>query len=170
MRSPRPDQTTIARRLLADRRGSMAVEFAIASSIALALIFAAIDVGRLFIVSGLLNASLRQISRENQVRLEPYTSDEFNVAAAVTIAARAAGMLDPNLVAIATTVYTDFDALADGTADASAPPGGRAAQIVKYRLSYTMDYYTPFVGILMDSANFSHVAEIIVYNEPETSL
>ena len=31
-----------------------------------------------------------------------------------------------------------------------------------------MDYYTPFVGMLMDSVQFNHVAEIIVYNEPET--
>ena len=79
-------------------------------------------------------------------------------------------MMDPNLVSITTQVFDSFDDLAANLESGGAPPGGAPGQIVKYRLSYDMDYYTPFVGMLMETANFHHVAEIIVYNEPETTL
>jgi len=156
-------------RLIKSRDGTMAAEFAIASSVAIALVFAAIDVGRLFIINGLLGDAARQISRENQVQLTAYDSNAFTAAAAVILADRSADMFDPALVSISTTVYDSFDDLAAGAENGGAPPGGDPGQIVKYRLTYTMDYYTPFIGMLMETANFNHTAEIIVYNEPETT-
>lgn len=156
------------RRFAEDSSGSTAVEFAIAGSVAIALIFAVIDVGRAFIVNGLLGDSVRQISRENSVREAPYSGAEFTAAALATLTARASGLLEADQVTVTTTVYDSFDDLAGNVVDGGAPPGGRPDQIVKYRLTYDMDYYTPFVGMLMDGAQFNHVAEIIVYNEPET--
>jgi len=170
MRARRCKAIKFGRRFAADRDGAVAIEFAFAGTIALALIFAAIDVGRLFIVNGLLGDAARQISRENQVRLSAYSSAEFNAAAAVVLAGRASGMLDPNLVSIQTQVFDSFNDLATNTQSGGAPPGGNPGQIVKYRVSYEMDYVTPFVDLLMEGANFEHVAEIIVYNEPETTL
>lgn len=155
------------KRCRTDEAGSVAVEFAIGASFALALIFSVVDVGRLFIVSGLLGDAVRQISRDNQVRPTPFSAGAFSVNAAATLTAAADGLFDANTVSIATTVYDDFDALAANTPDAGAPPGGDPGQIVKYRLTYLMSYYTPFIGMLMDVAAFNHVAEIIVYNEPE---
>ncbi|MEQ9125955.1 MAG: pilus assembly protein, partial [Alphaproteobacteria bacterium] len=78
MRARRCKAIKFGRRFAADRDGAVAIEFAFAGTIALALIFAAIDVGRLFIVNGLLGDAARQISRENQVRLSAYSSAEFN--------------------------------------------------------------------------------------------
>lgn len=170
MRALRQLNQRSLRRLLAAKEGNTAVEFAFAAALVLGLIFAAIDLGRVFIVGGLLGDAARQISRENQVREAPFTNDAFTAAAAATITARAAGFLDPNQVSIVTTVYDSFDALAANQVDGGAPPGGEPGQIVKYRLTYDMDYHTPFVGLLMDGALFSHTAEIIVYNEPETEL
>jgi len=170
MRARRCKAFQFLRRLAADRDGAVAIEFAFAGTITLALIFSAIDIGRLFIINGLLGDAARQISRENQVRLTAYTSAEFNAAAAVVLAGRASGMLDPNLVTIQTQVFDSFSDLAANTQSGGAPPGGNPGQIVKYRVSYDMDYITPFVDFLMDGANFAHVAEIIVYNEPETTL
>ncbi len=168
MRALRPRLLRPARRLAADSRGSTSIEFALAGSVALALIFAIVDVGRAFIVNGLLGDSIRQISRENQVREVPYSADAFHSAALATITARSAGMLSPAQVVLTTTVFDNFEDLASNTVASGAPPGGEPDQIVKYRLTYDMDYYTPFVGMLMDSAQFNHVVEIIVYNEPDT--
>ena len=150
--------------------GSMAVEFAIAIPIVLGLIFASVDIGRVFIVNGLLGDAARQVSRENQVRETPYGNDEFLAAAAATITARSGGMLDANLVSITTKVYDSFDALASDTEAGGAPPGGEPGQIVKYRLDYQMDYHTPFIDLMMQGAAYAHAVEIIVYNEPENEL
>ena len=57
------------RRFVRDRDGVVATEFAIAATVAIALVFAAIDVGRLYIINGLLGDAARVISRENQVQL-----------------------------------------------------------------------------------------------------
>lgn len=169
MRTRRKTNATLLQRLAKCQDGTMAAEFAVGATVALALIFAVIDVGRVFIVNGLLGDAVRQISRENQVREVAYDAGQFSNAAAATISARAAGMLDPGEVIIETTVFDSFEALAANQEDGSAPPGGDPGQIVKYRLTYDMDYYTPFVGMLMDSVNFNHIAEIIVYNEPGTT-
>lgn len=167
MRARRSELLKIFERARRCERGSASIEFAIAGSLALALIFAIIDVSRAFIVTGLLSDAVRQVSRENQVRETPFTSAEFSAAALATVTSRAAGMLEPANVVVSTTVYDSFDALASNQTDSGAPPGGEPGQIVKYRLTYTMDYYTPFVGMMMEGAQFDHAAEIIVYNEPE---
>lgn len=170
MTARRQKIASFARRLGRNDHGTVAVEFAIGATITLALLFTVVDVGRVYIVAGLMGDATRQISRENQVRETAYTAEQFATAADTVIEDRAANMLDPQLVTITTTVYDSFQALADDTPNDAAPPGGDPGQIVKYRLTYDMDYYTPFVGLMMEGAQFSHVAEIIVYNEPDTSL
>ena len=86
MRARRNTPRLLLKRFAKCTHGSTAAEFAIAASVALALIFAIVDVGRAFIVNGLLSDAARQISRENQVRETPYSSGEFSSAAQVTIA------------------------------------------------------------------------------------
>jgi hypothetical protein len=147
--------------------GSTAAEFAIAVTVAVGLIFAVVDVARAFIVGGLLSDAARQVSRQNQVKEDPHSSAAFTAAANVIIEARSAGMLDPQQVAISTTVYDSFEDLANNSPESGGPPGGNPDQIVKYRFTYDMDYYTPFIGLFMDGAEFNHVVEIIVYNEPD---
>lgn len=147
--------------------GSTAAEFAIAVTVAIGLIFAVVDVARAFIVGGLLSDAARQVSRQNQVRETPFSSAAFTTAANTIIEARSAGMLDAAQVTISTTVYDSFEDLASNSPESGGPPGGGPDQIVKYRFSYDMDYYTPFVGLFMDGAEFNHVVEIIVYNEPD---
>lgn len=168
MRAWRQQANCLIARFGRSTDGSTAAEFAIAATVAVAIIFAVIDVGRAFIVNGLLSDSVRSISRENRVREVPYSGVEFSTHALATIAARASGFLTPADVTVVTTVYDNFQDLANGQTAGGAPPGGHPDQIVKYRLTYDMNYYTPFVGMLMDSVQFNHVAEIIVYNEPET--
>jgi len=101
------------------------------------------------------------------VKEDPHSSAAFTAAANVIIEARSAGMLDPQQVAISTTVYDSFEDLANNSPESGGPPGGNPDQIVKYRFTYDMDYYTPFIGLFMDGAEFNHVVEIIVYNEPD---
>lgn len=158
------------RRFSRNDSGSVAVEFGIASTVVLALIFSAVDMGRVFIVGGLLGDAARQISRENQVRENPYPAVDFNTAADLVITARSGGMLNPALVSISTDVYRNFEDLGADQPIEGGPPGGEPSQIVKYRLEYAMDYYTPFIDLLMNGAQFQQVAEIIVFNEPETEL
>ena len=149
-----------------DDRGSTAIEFSIAGAVAIAILFAVVDIGRTYIVNSLLSDAARLISRENQVRITPYTPSEFTANATVKIASRAAGFLDPVQVAIVTSVYDSFEDLANNVKATGAPLGGAPGQIVKYRLTYDMDFYTPIVGLLLDAAEFNHVVEMIVYNEP----
>lgn len=170
MRCPQGVKRSRIRGFARSEDGNTAIEFAFAATLVLALIFAGIDLGRAMIVGGLLGDSARRISRENQVLETALDSSEFNAAAAAVIASRASGFLNPNEVTIETTVYESFDALASGTEANGAPPGGDPGQIVKYRLSYDMDYYTPFVELLMTGAQYSHISEIIVYNEPDNDL
>ena len=113
MRGPTHRPKGILARFRKQDDGSVALEFAVAISFALALIFAVIDVGRVYIVSGLLGDTVRQISRTNQVRPTPFTTAEFNADAAQTITDLSAGMIDAAQVVISTTVYEDFEALED---------------------------------------------------------
>lgn len=167
MRAPLFATRRTLQRFRQSESGSTAAEFAIAVTIAIGLIFAVVDVSRAFIVGGLLSDSARQVSRQNQVKETPYSNAAFAIAANATIAARSSGMLDSSQVAISTTVYDSFEDLANNTPVGGGPPGGRPDQIVKYRFTYDMDYYTPFVGLMMEGAEFNHVVEIIVYNEPD---
>lgn len=160
----------LCRRFWRADEGNTAVEFSFAITFVLALIFAALDISRVYIVSGLLGDSVRRISRENQVLETPRDSAAFDAAADVIIASKASGFIDVASVAVTTTVYASFDDLAAGVAVAGGAPGGSPGQIVKYRLTYNMDYLTPFIDLLFEGAEFSHTAEIIVYNEPETQL
>lgn len=161
---------TKSRNIALNDEGSTAIEFAIASSVVLGLVFAAVDLGRVYIVGGLLGDAARQISRENQVRENPYPAANFQARVAEIINARSGGMLDPSLVAIGTDVYANFEDLASDQPVVGGPPGGSPSQIVKYRLDYNMDYYTPFVGLLMEGGQYVHAAEIIVFNEPDSEL
>ena len=82
-------------RLWSDQSGTSAVEVAIAAPVALAILFAVIDVGRTLVVASLLDDAVRAISRQNQVKLTPSDQAGFTAEAQTTIQGKSFGLIVP---------------------------------------------------------------------------
>lgn len=180
------------RRVLTDRRGVTAVEFALVSPLVLLLMMAAIDLGYTLTVQQLLEASAREASRYGITGEVPQGETRREVIRDI-VERHTAGLVDMESLDIDTRAYTAFenvgkpepfnDANGNGQRDSGEsysdvngngqwdPDMGRAdaggsGDVVVYTLTYPQPVLIPYMASFYGTETITHRARAVVRNEP----
>lgn len=182
-----------ARRLLGDRRGSTAVDFALIAGPFFLIVVGVLEFGMLMIGQTLLQSAVTDASRFGLTGRTLVGQTREEVIAEI-VEENGIGLIDPNRLVFETLVYPSFDsvgqpetftddngngawdpgeAFADingnGTWDADMGAAGLGGpdDIVLYRVRYDWEMLTPLLGhILPGSGVVPLEASIAIRNEP----
>jgi Flp pilus assembly protein TadG len=151
-------------RLLRDRRGVAALEFALTGSAFSALLLLAMEAAWQLALAGGLDYGAREASR--------WAATGPTVAATTTIEAEvrrrvasSSGLaIDPTRLAIATENFSSVGSLNAGTGGTAG--SGSAGSMVRYRITYSAPALTPLGATFMTNGMLQHSFSVIVRNEP----
>ncbi len=156
-------------RLLRSRRGTTAVEFAIAAIPFLVLLIGIIELAWQFTTAAALDAAVLRASRfgitgQATIAGEPaqYTCRSQTIS--WMISNSTGGFLKPANLTVSIQSYGNASDLTAGTPVAGAGNGG---QIVTYSVTYTQPFLTgAWINLIGGSPLLTHRANIVVKNEP----
>jgi len=155
----------MGKRILSNRKGATAVEFALIAPIFFLLLFAIIDFGWYFFTQHTIQYATRAGTRLALVgmQLKDEEGNAMTREASIikTIEDNAAVAVDPNELQINIfPVDPDYSDPDDPTTNA-----GSGGQIMRVRVSYTHTFFTPFIGKFFTEGKNEIRAEALYRNE-----
>jgi Flp pilus assembly protein TadG len=156
--------------VLCCRRGTIAVEFAIAAVPFVLLLIGIMELAWQFTTAAALDAAVLRASRfgitgQATTPGEPagYTCRSQTIAWIIT--SSTGGFLKSANVTVSTAAYGNASDLSSGTPVAGAGTGG---QVVTYNVTYTQPLLTgaAWMNLVGGSAAITHHATVVVKNEP----
>jgi Flp pilus assembly protein TadG len=160
-------------RFLRSRRGTTALEFAIAAVPFVLLLIGIMELAWQGATAAALDAAVLRASRfgiTGQATLagEPpqYTCRSDTIK--WVISNSTGGFLKPENLVVTTAAYGSASALSGGTPVAGAGTGG---QVVTYGVTYTQPFLTgsAWINLVGGSGSLKHQATVVVKNEPFTN-
>ena len=180
------------RRIIANRKGVTAVEFAFVAPVVLLMIFATIEISWFMLSSVILESAVREASRAG---ITGYTPDGMTRSAYIEQQVDDNILLmDKTKINFETTIYETFadinqpepftDSNANGNYDIGEPYTdvngtgawdadmgvagvGGAGAVVVYRVTYPWQMMTPFIGqFFPNNGLFNITSGMVVRNEP----
>lgn len=138
---------------LQDRRGGLAIEYALILPLIFALVLGVVDVSRMLLAQAMLDHLSVELTDYFQLELSSESRSTISQAeievALQAIATEQLGMLvtDENLF-LTVSVYEDMADYAGNVTGSSSSLMGKAGQIVEVKLDYTLSLITPFANFL----------------------
>ena len=156
-------------RLLRARRGTTAIEFAIAAIPLLVLLIGIIELSWQYATAAALDAAVLRASRfgitgqATAAGAPPqYTCRSQTIP--WIIGNSTGGIINPANLKVSIQSYGNASDLAAGT---PVPGAGTAGQIVTYSVKYTQPFLTgAWITLIGGPASLTHHAQIVVKNEP----
>lgn len=152
--------------LFGGNNGSVIVEFAIIVPFIFAIIFAIIDLNRLFLA--------KIIATDTVAKLSNYYRYEVSPKARTTVTSSqvqskgqtlATGFLTVIDVSVSVDTYQNISDMLEKKKEKNAGLLGNAGYIVKYTLAYTVTPFTPFLGFLYPSSTADQTVTLVSKNE-----
>ncbi len=175
-----------------NKDGTMVIEFALLAPTFFLMFFAIIEVFAFMLAEGILESAVRDASRSGLTGYTPAGVDRADYIRSEV--ENKVFFIDPDSIDFDTQIYSSFqnigeaepytDDNGDGYYDIGEPyddvnanaqwdsdmgisGSGSAGDIVVYKLSYTWNFMTPFIGnLLSDDGTMEIVANAVVRNEP----
>jgi Flp pilus assembly protein TadG len=177
---------------LKNNSGSMVVEFALLAPVFFYMIFGIIEIFSFMLADGILESAVRQagrsgltgynpvgVSREDFIRQQVEDKVFFinadNLDFETLVYSSFSNINQPEPFTDSNNdsyydigePYTDINANGQWDDDMGVVGSGGAGDIVVYKLSYTWEFMTPFIGAFMsDDGTMDIVANAVVKNEP----
>lgn len=150
-------------RLLDDRRGATALEFAAVGPASILLLFIIIETAWQLTVDLALNIGVMAGSRY-AVTGAGYTAGTRDSTILSTITSTSGGILIPANLSLTSKAYAS--PLSYGAGGSTIASTGSSRQLVIYTVSYQQTFFTGLAATVLGYSSITHTATLIVQNEP----
>lgn len=154
-------------RLRVDRRGSVALEFALVVNVFVLFVFLMIEASWMMTVEGAMNDAAREASRFGSLGTLPAKGSRED-AIKDAMVTHAAGLLASNYLAVTMQSYGSVYDYGHHAANATQTSGaGSSRQLVQYVITYSQPLLTPFASVALGGQKiFTHSTTLMIQNEP----
>ena len=183
------------KKLINNKRGSTAVEFAIIAPVLFSLIIVTIDLNLVMFAQGIMeNAAFKSARTGKTGYIEAGKTQEETIMELLNDKIAIGGLFDSNLLTVTTKSYAEFsnvgehepyiDANGNGIHDVGenytdvngngqydedmgAAGFGNTSEVVVYTITYPWQLFTPFAGTVLGNEGVVNISSrIVLQNEP----